>query len=121
MLATKRGSSTHSLVQIDKKGQFAATVGLTLNGASGITRAPDGGYLFAGSQAGNMAVAYYNSNLKPDSSIGTQGVVAIPVGGSGLRAVYTPDGSRTVVVGSMRGTNADGTAVEHLVVARILN
>ncbi|MCL2776374.1 MAG: hypothetical protein FWD73_00105 [Polyangiaceae bacterium] len=89
-------------------------------GSGGITRAADGRYLVAGGQlqpAGNifMAVAYYKSNLTRDTSIGNQdGIVPIPVStaltnppngsvrGVGLRAVYIPDGSRTVVVASNR-------------------
>ncbi|MCL2776959.1 MAG: delta-60 repeat domain-containing protein [Polyangiaceae bacterium] len=123
-----------SLVHIDPTGKSMTSTDLPLSGG-GITRAPDGRYLVAGQYppAGknSMAVVYYsysNGGFTPDMSVGKQGVITIPVStalgypaGVGLRAVYTPDGSSTVVVGSMQGLNADGTAVEHLVVARILN
>jgi hypothetical protein len=116
----------------------------------GITRAPDSRYLVAGAQLSQggalMAVAYYNSDLTPDTSVGDQGIVTISVPvsttltnptGVGLRAVYTPDGSRTVIIGSIHGQKAvmkaDGTPAidangqkvyndaEHIVVARIWN
>ncbi|MCL2779753.1 MAG: hypothetical protein FWD73_17310 [Polyangiaceae bacterium] len=76
----------------------------------------------------SIAVVYYNSDLTRDMSIGNQGIVSIPVPTAwpypivtGLRAVYMPDGERTVVVGSVQGTNAAGATVSHFVVARIWN
>ncbi|MCL2776974.1 MAG: hypothetical protein FWD73_03145 [Polyangiaceae bacterium] len=133
LLVGKSDTSANSLVHIEPDGQQTVKVDLPLDGgSSGITRAPDGRYLVAGAQSSQdgllMAVAYYNSDWTPDMSIGNQGIVTIPVPtaltsptGTGLRAVYTPDGSRTVVVGSISGANAAGDAVEHLVVARIWN
>jgi len=117
----------YSIVRINKNGNLEAKVDLPLYAASGITRVPDGRYLVAGGHEqpvgkNSMAVACYTSDLKPDTSIGKQGVAIMPVSttlsdyGSerkiGLRAVYTPDGSRTVVVGRIDS---------HLVVARIWN
>ncbi|MCL2779039.1 MAG: hypothetical protein FWD73_13640 [Polyangiaceae bacterium] len=151
LLAGQSGTSTYSLVRIDNTGSPAAPVSLPVvcsycnvyenssfhdGGNGGITRAPDGRYLVAGQYkdqaTGNtsMVVAYYNSDLTPDMTMGNQGVVTIPIPIStplaspilgGLRAVYTPDGSLTVVVGRISGKNAAGTAVQHLVVARIWN
>jgi len=127
--------SANSLVRVDPTGKQTADVDLPFYGY-GITRASDSRYLVTGQLplAGNdsMVVAYYKYNtasgFTPDTFIGNQGVVNIPVStaltnptGIGLRAVYMPDGSRTVVVGSMLGTNAAGNTVEHLVVARIWN
>ena len=136
LLVGKTGASTYSLVRIDPTGKQTTKVDLPFSaGSSGITRAPapDNRYFVAGqyppASNASMAVAYYNtSNLTPDTSIGNKGVITIPVPtaltgptGVGLRAVYMPDGMRTVVVGSMHGANTAGTAVEHLVVARIWN
>ncbi|MCL2779729.1 MAG: hypothetical protein FWD73_17190 [Polyangiaceae bacterium] len=133
-LLTGASSATNSLVHIDPTGKLVAMVTVPFYIARGITRAPDGRYLVAGrQQASNspMAVAYYNSDLTLDKSIGDQGVVTIPIPASttltnpnaiGLRAVYMSDGSRTVVVGGIFGVDAVTKAsVYHLVVARIWN
>ncbi|MCL2779212.1 MAG: delta-60 repeat domain-containing protein [Polyangiaceae bacterium] len=129
----------YSLVRIDPTGNPTTIMDLPLDVGSGggITRAPDGRYIVAGHQSTSttsMDVAYYNydnTDFTPDMTIGTQGIVNISIPksttltnlttGVGLRAVYTPDGSRTVVVGSIQGTNAAGTPVQHFVVARIWN
>ncbi|MCL2778680.1 MAG: hypothetical protein FWD73_11800 [Polyangiaceae bacterium] len=136
LLVGNRSTRAYSLVRLDPNGNPTAYEDIlsgSMGGSNGITRAPDGRYLVAGQHesGGNafMDVAYYNSDLKPDMSIGNQGIVTIPVfstvltnpTGIGLRAVYTLDGSRTMVVGSISGINAAGTNVEHLVVARIWN
>ncbi|MCL2778681.1 MAG: hypothetical protein FWD73_11805 [Polyangiaceae bacterium] len=131
-------TSLTSLVHIDPDGQQTAAVDLplcfkcddtdTYDWTPSITRAPDNRYLALGrlqpasnaSTNASMVVAYYTSDLKPDMSVGNHGIVTIPVSAAwifGLRAVYTPDGSRTVVVGRMPG----GNLIEHLVVARIWN
>ncbi|MCL2776768.1 MAG: delta-60 repeat domain-containing protein [Polyangiaceae bacterium] len=128
-------TSARSLVRISKDGQQATYVDLPLYNGNGITRTSNGRYLIAGqyedSTTGNtsMAIVYYNSGLTIDTTIGDQnGIVTIPVttnltgsNVTGLRAVYMPDNSRTVVVGSVSGKNADGNSVTHLVVARIWN
>ncbi|MCL2778459.1 MAG: hypothetical protein FWD73_10685, partial [Polyangiaceae bacterium] len=129
----------YSIVRINKDGELEAKVDLPLDSYYyGITRAPDGRYLVAGHQStasnDSMAVAYYNFDLTPDMSIGKQGVITIPVStvltnplgsslaGVGWRALYTPDSSQTVVVGSIRGLSAvSPLVVDHLVVARIWN
>jgi uncharacterized delta-60 repeat protein len=154
---TVDGNTTYSLVHVDPTGTQTKSVkslaydGSRLSGkdrtdnsnivtfvTGGVTRAPDGRYLVAGENtpAGNtsMAIAYYTSDLTPDPTIGTKGVITIPTKiasttGIGLRAVYTPDGSRTIVVGVEHGTRAATDSAnnpitvptEHLVVARIWN
>ncbi|MCL2779416.1 MAG: hypothetical protein FWD73_15590 [Polyangiaceae bacterium] len=125
--------TVYSLVHIEPDGQHAAQVDLPLGGSyTGITRAPDTRYLVAGqfqpAANASMDVAYYKSDLTSDTSVGNQnGIVTILVHtdlanptGTGLRAVYTPDGERTIVVGSISGTTA-GPYVQHFVVARIWN
>ncbi|MCL2778457.1 MAG: hypothetical protein FWD73_10675 [Polyangiaceae bacterium] len=134
----------YSIVHLDPAGNPAAPVDsplvcynentLSTYGCS-ITRAPDGRYLVAGQYqdptagSDSMAVAYYTSDLQPDTSIGNQdGIVTIPVSTAltdhyvyAMRAVYTPDGLRTVVVGSISGGNAAGADVVRIIVARIWN
>ncbi|MCL2779660.1 MAG: hypothetical protein FWD73_16845 [Polyangiaceae bacterium] len=142
--STSTTPGVYSLVHIDPTGKQTANVEspLVCYGYTygiyfcSITRAPepDRRYLVAGQlqPAGNdsMAVVYYKSDLTPDTSIGDQGsgIVNIPVHtaltnstGVGLRAVYMPDGERTVVVGSISGVTATNATVAHLVVARIWN
>ncbi|MCL2777333.1 MAG: hypothetical protein FWD73_04960 [Polyangiaceae bacterium] len=131
---TYRGTGAYSLVRIDPAGNPTAIVDLPLYAPTGITRAPDGRYLVVGGPPsgglGSMVVAYYNYNFDwtPDTSIGKQGIVNIPIYNPlsdprvyGMRAMPMPDGSRTVVVGSIYGGNAAGDTVEHFVVARIWN
>jgi hypothetical protein len=149
LLAGSAGA-IHSLIHIDPTGKQTTNVDVPFYYGYGITRALDGRYIVVGRQPlvghTSMDVAYYNSDLTPDMSVGTQGIVNISIlkstilinpTGVGLRAVYTPDGSRTIVVGRIDGQkaakNADGasqldangqpvyTDVEHFVVARIWN
>lgn len=95
--------------------------------AGGVMRMPDGHYLVTGESslatASSMAIAFYNSDLTLDTSMGTNGVTLIPTTiantfGVGLRAIPSSDGQYTLVVGVAHRTDAN---IEHLVVARLQN
>jgi hypothetical protein len=135
-LLARKGASpsyVYSIVRIDQNGTLETKVDLPFfTSAYSITRAPDGRYIVAGNQSSaSMAVAYYKTDLTLDTSIGNQnGFISLSgdttltnTSWYGVRAMYTPDGERTVVVGGLYGEDAinDPTGADHLVVARIWN
>ena len=138
LLARVDTGGIYSLVHINATGTqmnnvstLAYSTGRGGGPTGGVTRAPDGHILVAGEKlpAGNssMAVAYYKSDLTLDTLIGNQGIVTIPITlantfGVGLRAIYTPDGQKTIVVGVAHRTDGETFVTsENLVVARIWN
>ncbi|MCL2777209.1 MAG: delta-60 repeat domain-containing protein [Polyangiaceae bacterium] len=106
----------YSLVRVDPTGrQVTSAASLIFSYARGLSRTQDGHYLVAGSyvppgsSTSSMTVAFHNSDLTLDTSLGDQGITVVPNTGAyslayglaydSVRAIPTLDGQHTIVVG----------------------